>query len=269
MRRIDSIFIHYTDSPEVSLSAINYWHLLAFPENPDPHTGLFISYHHVIHQTGWVEAGRDERSVGWHVKGYNSRSIGIVLTGSDGMDWYPTSEQYASLQALLRDLMRRYSISPERIYFHRDKNATSCPGRLDKQKILRLLGEPIETPAPEPEKEEWDMGKRIYAYQSGVPRKDHYVEGLETSDDYELKLFIRDKRGKPVPQNKLKIVLHLEGGRDIQLSRFLRKNDAKEINLSVELLIKNGLGKFSLSVTSLRRWGIRYAVTAGVVLEYK
>ncbi len=253
MRKIDSIFIHYTDSPEVSLSAVNYWHLLAFPENPDPYTGLFISYHHVIHQTGWVEAGRDERSVGWHVKGYNSRSIGIVLTGSDGMDWYPAPEQYASLQALLRDLMRRFSISPERIYFHRDKNATSCPGRLDKTKILKLLGQ-----APEPEKEEEDdMGSTRYCCQNPKGEKSHPRVGLlNTMNKREVWVGVNFLMKNPPKGSKIAILIK-PNDRDVTIKKILKPSGNRETNFMCSEKIKEE----GFSLTARSPDGLPFAMT--------
>lgn len=260
MRKIDSIFLHYSDSSDVSLSAINYWHLLAFPGNPDPYTGLFISYHHVIHQNGQVEAGRDERSVGWHVKGYNLNSIGIVLTGSDGMDWYPTDKQYASLDLMLIQLMTKYSIPQSEIYFHRDKNATSCPGRLDKNKILRMLNETKTTPIEEEE-------MKTVIYQSGEPLKNHFIEGIESEDA--IIMYLRAQEQAPKTPNIVNVYVYpsdLEKG-VVSFRRILENNRPERINLTKELNERSISGRVGIRITAKPRFGIRRPFTAALVLE--
>lgn len=133
MRDINAIVIHYTDSADVSAAIIRQWHLARGWQD--------IGYHKVIRQDGSVEPGRPESIIGAHTKGSNTGSLGVVLTGSDRESWYPAPEQMASLQAVLREWMARYRIPASNIFLHREKTPTSCPGRLDKAKVLRLLGE--------------------------------------------------------------------------------------------------------------------------------
>lgn len=72
-----------------------------------------IGYHFVIRRDGTVETGRPENTVGAHVEGYNSNSIGICMVG--GIDAKGkaednfTSAQYAALADLLRKLKAKYT----------------------------------------------------------------------------------------------------------------------------------------------------------------
>ncbi|UFH48271.1 N-acetylmuramoyl-L-alanine amidase [Pseudomonas sp. KNUC1026] len=71
-----------------------------------------IGYHYVIRRNGTLETGRDEASIGAHVAGHNSDSIGICLIG--GVDTQSqaqnnfTNAQLETLQHLLGLLQKRY-----------------------------------------------------------------------------------------------------------------------------------------------------------------
>lgn len=131
MRSIYRIVIHYTDSPDVSARTIDFWHLV--------NGWAGIGYHAVVRKDGSIEDGRSENQRGAHAGAYNAGSLGVVLTGSEDMPWYPAEAQYKALNKLLKQWMNRYSIIKEQIYFHREVRPTLCPGRLDKKRILREL----------------------------------------------------------------------------------------------------------------------------------
>ncbi len=71
-----------------------------------------IGYAYVIRRNGAVEKGRPDNQVGAHVEGWNSVSLGICVVG--GVDARGkaenngTPEQYAALERLLQDLLKRY-----------------------------------------------------------------------------------------------------------------------------------------------------------------
>lgn len=81
-----------------------------------------IGYHYVIRRDGRVETGRNERDVGSHVRSFNSKSLGICMVGGlaangKAHDNY-TREQWASLKALVNQIVRRY---PQAVILgHRD-----------------------------------------------------------------------------------------------------------------------------------------------------
>ena len=83
---------------------------------------LAIGYHYVIRRDGTVELGRPDDTVGAHVEGHNSTSVGICLVGGVDAKLKPqdnfTAEQYAALHDLLVEVKAKY---PEaEILGHRD-----------------------------------------------------------------------------------------------------------------------------------------------------
>ena len=72
-----------------------------------------IGYHYVILLDGTVEKGRPDSKIGAHVKGYNSKSIGVVYVG--GLDkngkakYTRTDLQKQSLKELLKRLKWLYT----------------------------------------------------------------------------------------------------------------------------------------------------------------
>jgi len=81
-----------------------------------------IGYHYVILETGEVQAGRPEYWTGAHVRGYNSRSLGICLIG----DGEYTDNQLESLRSKLRLLKHKYPNA--KICGHRDlDDKKDCP----------------------------------------------------------------------------------------------------------------------------------------------
>ena len=135
MRPINLIVIHCSASPngdslfrgspgtpgfQTPLTAINAWHKArGFKRDPaaakrfNP-TLDAIGYHYVIYRNGAIASGRDETEIGAHVTGFNQKSLGICLVGTD--QFRPA--QWASLRDLINALKKRY---PEaRIVGHRD-----------------------------------------------------------------------------------------------------------------------------------------------------
>lgn len=82
-----------------------------------------IGYHYVIRRDGTVEKGRPDHEPGAHVKGYNSRSLGIVMAGGVAQDGRTaetnfTDAQYDALETLLVSLRDTYPTA--KIVGHRD-----------------------------------------------------------------------------------------------------------------------------------------------------
>ena len=74
-----------------------------------------------------MHQGRPLEMTGAHCQGYNSRSIGVNLTGNFEVD-QPTEQQIDALTTLLSDLMQMYNIPPESVTGHNAWNKTACPG---------------------------------------------------------------------------------------------------------------------------------------------
>jgi N-acetylmuramoyl-L-alanine amidase len=81
-----------------------------------------IGYHYVIRRDGTIERGRPFTTIGAHVKGFNSQSIGICLVGGVDREMRPrenfTLHQYESLRNLLSTLKQTYRDA--QIVGHRD-----------------------------------------------------------------------------------------------------------------------------------------------------
>jgi len=99
---------------DIGVKEITHWHVQRGFDT--------VGYHYVIRRNGTVETGRPETAVGAHVKGHNSRSIGICLAGGLDAGGKPantfTAAQFAALGQLLDDLRKRYPDA--RILGHRD-----------------------------------------------------------------------------------------------------------------------------------------------------
>lgn len=103
----DWLVVHCSASPPNPLTdakTIDRWHRLR--------GFLCIGYHYVIKTDGTVETGRDVNSVGAHVEGFNSNSLGICLVGGVDEQQKPvnnfTPAQFTALTPLLKRLTAKY-----------------------------------------------------------------------------------------------------------------------------------------------------------------
>ncbi|MBS9780951.1 MAG: N-acetylmuramoyl-L-alanine amidase [Gammaproteobacteria bacterium] len=117
MRQIKQIAIHCSATIEgidFKASDIRRWHKQRGWSD--------IGYHFVIRLNGDVETGRPIERAGAHVKGYNSKSIGICLIGGLDKDKQPkatfTDNQLIALKGLLAGLSALYPNAD--ILGHRD-----------------------------------------------------------------------------------------------------------------------------------------------------
>ncbi|MFY0714122.1 N-acetylmuramoyl-L-alanine amidase [Seonamhaeicola sp. NFXS20] len=71
-----------------------------------------IGYHYVVKLDGTIEVGRPENVIGAHVKGYNSKSIGVCYIGGLSKSLAPkdtrTPKQKTALYNLLCELKDKY-----------------------------------------------------------------------------------------------------------------------------------------------------------------
>lgn len=133
VRQITGIVIHCAATPNgkwFSVQDIDQWHQergfgradeFRHRFNPTLHA---IGYHFVVYTNGAVATGRHLDEVGAHAQGFNSRSIGICLIGTDQF----TTEQWQSLRDNIKGLQKIY---PDvRIAGHRDLPNVhkECPG---------------------------------------------------------------------------------------------------------------------------------------------
>lgn len=111
----DMIVLHHTAMQSCEAAAVRLC---------DP--AFEVSAHYLIGADGAVIQMVDERLRAWHagaghwagITDVNSRSIGIELD-NDGRASFP-APQMASLRRLMRGIIRRWSIPPERVIGHSD-----------------------------------------------------------------------------------------------------------------------------------------------------
>ena len=96
-----------------------------------------IGYHFVIEKDGAVNKTNEITTVSYHVKGKNTPSIGISLSGN--LDKHkPTSAQLKSLISLIKKLKRDVSKTLI-VKGHKELNPSVCPGKyVDLDRIRKL-----------------------------------------------------------------------------------------------------------------------------------
>lgn len=117
---------------DVGVDEIREWHL--------KNGWSDIGYHFVIRRNGLLEIGRSIESIGAHVKGYNTTSVGICMIGGrSAVGTEPennfTGNQWNTLRALLPYLEHKY---PDAVIKGHNEftNTKNCPS-FDVQKWLK------------------------------------------------------------------------------------------------------------------------------------
>ena len=135
MRPVNLIVIHCSASPngeslfrgapgalpiQTPVSVIDGWHATrGFHRDPKARA-LFnpqlaaIGYHFVIYTNGCTVTGRSMEEIGAHVTGFNQKSIGVCLVGTDQF----TPSQWITLRDLIKRLQATYPDA--RVVGHRD-----------------------------------------------------------------------------------------------------------------------------------------------------
>lgn len=140
-RNVDEIIIHYTATPEgedFTNAQIKASHLArGFSD---------IGYHWIIGPNGEIRKGRDERLVGAHCKGHNTRSIGISYVGGcpprSVKGWRDigkdtrTPAQKAALIKLIKEVKGRYPNAS--VHGHNEFANKPCPGFNAKEEYKNL-----------------------------------------------------------------------------------------------------------------------------------
>ncbi len=144
---IDQIFLHITQSE--GKSAENSFHNHELPAKKS------LSAHYIV-ENGTGEGKNStidgaiiqivpETNIAYHCKGHNEGTLSIEMVGTlptDPKTGYPdgsvvtlTDAQKTNVIALVTSLQRRYKISDDNVYGHRDFAAKECPG----EENLRIL----------------------------------------------------------------------------------------------------------------------------------
>jgi hypothetical protein len=152
-----AIVIHCTDVSWRTLrdqfKSVNAYHRDE-REFPLSQLGYYVGYHRLI-TGGRNYQARLDKEVGAHTNqtGPNEQSMNVqslgICVGFDGDIELPHPDDYALLQAQIREWQARYNIPNERVYFHRDfSKSKTCPGALCTPAWLKelLSGEPTAKP---------------------------------------------------------------------------------------------------------------------------
>lgn len=128
------LIIHHTgssdsnplqDSSGFTFEQCNAQHKISF--NMVSSLGYYVGYHFYISKDGTIKQARLDTDEGAHTIGYNSQSLGICLAGNFDAT-FPTEAQISSLQTLLTQKSKQYSIPMENIVPHRRFAQKTCYG---------------------------------------------------------------------------------------------------------------------------------------------
>jgi hypothetical protein len=139
-RPIKSIIIHSSATPNgewIDVIDIDVWHRelgfkrsAEFRQRQNPEL-TSIGYHFVIYTNGAVATGRDLDEAGSHAEGFNSKTMGVCLIGTNQF----TAAQWLSLRQNVLGLQEHVMLmqadkAPVRVLGHRDLPGagTPCPG---------------------------------------------------------------------------------------------------------------------------------------------
>lgn len=91
-----------------------------------------IGYHYFIRLDGTVEKGREDWEVGAHCLDHNAKAIGICYAGGMSKDMKKpldtrTPQQKEAMLGLVKELMKKYGISKDRVYGHYMFANKACP----------------------------------------------------------------------------------------------------------------------------------------------
>lgn len=142
MRKLNSIYIHCSDSAWGCREIIDQWH----KENG----WIGIGYHYVVNNgkqynsieydeklDGHLEIGRKIQFTGAHVYGKNKNSVGICMIGINEDDF--TNEQLMTTIKLVINLMKMYNIKLENVYGHYEADSKKTCPNLDMEFLREAI----------------------------------------------------------------------------------------------------------------------------------
>lgn len=145
MRKIDTIFVHCSDSDipgHDNIKTIREWHTQRGFTGPDGVAGTHddIGYHYVITKDGTLHKGRPEKNVGAGVLGHNKNSIHICLTGRHDF----TEAQFKTLIKILSSTLKTYNLDWDSVKPHNEVDIKKTCPNFDVKALIanrRLYGE--------------------------------------------------------------------------------------------------------------------------------
>lgn len=123
------LIVHHSVSNRdvTKVNQIDEWHKQRWP-NFKSSLGFWVGYGYVITGNGRVTQTRSDDEEQAHTRGWNSKSIGICLTG-DFRYWEVSQAQKEALRVLLNRLRAKYNIPLRNVRVHGEISATECPGK--------------------------------------------------------------------------------------------------------------------------------------------
>ncbi len=115
--KTEMIVLHHAAAKSCTVQEVHKWHINRGWSG--------VGYHYFISRDGQIFRGRPEDTVGAHVTGHNSKSIGVCFEGDYTAQTVPTAQLEAGKE-LIAYLKDKYKIT--KVVGHRDLMATSCPG---------------------------------------------------------------------------------------------------------------------------------------------
>ncbi len=146
-RRIDEVVLHHTWSPAAqdyrglaTVQAVRRYHMevRGWSDN---------GYHWMVAPNGDVWRCRPMSSAGAHVAGRNQHTVGVAAIANFDVDYPGRWGGWDELILLLAALLRRFSLAPANIRFHREFADKTCPGthvslEMVRSQVGRELGDP-------------------------------------------------------------------------------------------------------------------------------
>lgn len=130
MNNTEYLIVHHTGGTDADPLADTSEHTFAIVDAWHKQLGWGkIGYHYFIDKTGLLTQGREDSEEGAHTIGYNLKSLGICLAGNFDVTM-PTQAQINTLQKLLNDKQKQYSVPLEKIVAHRCFSSKTCYGKL-------------------------------------------------------------------------------------------------------------------------------------------
>tara|TARA_R110000787_G_scaffold24030_1_gene68446 strand:+ start:1296 stop:1709 length:414 start_codon:yes stop_codon:yes gene_type:complete len=136
MRAINRIVVHCAATREcqdIKASTVKKWHTDKGWSD--------IGYHYVIELDGFCVTGRDESTIGAHVRGINTNSIGVCYIGGVDQDLNPkdtrTDLQKDALNILLRHLLAKYPDAE--LCGHNEFSSKACPSFNVKEEYKDII----------------------------------------------------------------------------------------------------------------------------------
>jgi N-acetyl-anhydromuramyl-L-alanine amidase AmpD len=137
LHKINKIVVHQ-ELGVGTLEGVNAYHITPAEDNHLSKSGAFhICYHFGIRDNGEVCQMNNLDDITWHVKGYNTTSVGIMLQGDFnakeikyvGKNRKPTEAQLKSLSLLLDFLVKLLKLSKQEVFGHKELQLKPvCPG---------------------------------------------------------------------------------------------------------------------------------------------